>query len=274
MSSSKAPSVQSNRSAAGEPSERAPLLGSLEGRLYSGEALAPPGTPVATATPRTLARATSTTAITTTTVITVPTPKEEVRPISPKKKWATIVALAALCSAILAVLCVGFFVPAAAEQYAQEAVALDVSSLSVESFTEHGVKVRVKANVDVDARRVKNWAVRNLGKACTAIFGSVRVHEFDLKAHLPDYNGALLGTAKVPGMTIDIQNGHTTILNFVADTQPGPLETIRLLADDYLSGSLKAIKVLAKVDLKIKKGFLSLTPGTILQEFVLRGLGI
>jgi hypothetical protein len=272
--SSKSPSVKSNRSAAGEPSERAPLLGSLEGRLYSGEALAPAFSPVAPATPRTLTRAASTTAITATTVITVPTPKEDVKPISRPKKWASIVALAALCGAILAVLCVGFFVPAAAEQYAQEAVALDISSLSVESFTDHGVKVRVKANVDVDARRVKNWAVRNLGRASTAIFGSVRVHDFDLKAHLPDYDDALLGTAKVPGMAIDIQNGHTTILNFVADTRPGSVKTIRLLADDYLSGSLKAVKVLAKVDLKIKKGLFSLTPGTIMQEFVLQGLGI
>ena len=180
-------------------------------------------------------------------------------------------ALAALCGLMLAILALCFLIPAAAQRYAQDAVALDINSVGVDSFTDRGVKVAVQAKVDVHARRVKGWGVRTLGRIGTFVVGSVRVKDFDVRVHLPDYDNALVGTAQVPGMTIDIRNGHTTNLNFVADTQPGSVDTIRLLANDYLSGNLNSVKVLGEVDLRIKEWFMFVNPGRMTRELVLKG---
>ncbi|KAI5854431.1 hypothetical protein BZA05DRAFT_443929 [Tricharina praecox] len=188
-----------------------------------------------------------------------------------RRNWS-VVALAALCGLILAILSLGFFVPAAAERYAQDAVALDIDSVGVDSFTDKGVKVAVQAKVNVDARRVKGWGVRTLGRIGTFVVGHVSVKEFDVRVHLPDYDNALVGTARVPGMTIDIRNGHTTNLYFVTDTQPGSVDTIRLLANDYLSGNLNSVKVLGEVDLRIRKWFVSVNPGRMIRELILTDL--
>lgn len=150
-------------------------------------------------------------------------------------------------------------------------MAFDINSIGVDSFTDKGVKLAVQAKINVDARRVKSWGVRTLGKIGTYVVGHVTVKEFDVRARLPDYDNAVVGTARVPGMTIDIRNGHTTSLNFVTDTQPGSVDTIRLLANDYLSGDLSSIKVMGEVDLRIRKWFLSVNPGRMTREIVLEG---
>ena len=180
-------------------------------------------------------------------------------------------ALTALCGCILAVLAVGFIVPATAQKYAQQAAILDVSSLSADSFTASGVRVRVRARAEIDAGRVESWGVRTLGRMGTAVVGSLWVKGFDLHVRLPDYGHALLGTAQVPGMTVSIRNGDVNELDFVANTQLGSLAAVRALANDYMAGSLGALKVVGVVDLTVRKGFLSFSLGAIARELVLEG---
>lgn len=180
-------------------------------------------------------------------------------------------ALTALCGCVIAVLAIGFIVPAAAGKYVQQAAVLNVSSLSVDSFTSSGIRVRVRARASIDAGRVKSWGVRTLGRMGTAVVGSMRVKDFDLHVRLPAYGHALLGTAQVPGMTVSIRNGDVNLLDFVANTQPGSLVAIRSLANDYMRGSLEALKVVGEADLTVRKGLLSFNLGAIAHELVLKG---
>ena len=190
-----------------------------------------------------------------------------------RERWAIASALALLVACVMSVLCVAFIVPAASQRYAETAVALDVSSLALDSFTSEGVRVHVKANVDIDADRVDNKAVRVLGRVGSYVLGSVNVREFELRVLLPEYGNALLGTAVVPAMSIDIRDGHTNSLDFLTDTKPGSLDVIELLAKDFISGSLKTVKVIGEVDIQLGKGILTLGPTRILREFILQGQG-
>jgi len=235
--SSKPSSVRSSRSSYHEASESSPLLSNDPQPLYSSSSARPPSPPARHRQPR----------------------------------WASIVALSVLCGCIFTFLVVGFFFPSAAETYAQEAAILDISSLSVDSFTANGVRVRVQATAKIDAHRVRNWSVRILGRVGTAVVGSVRVDKFDLYVCLLDYGNALLGTAQVPGISIDIRNGHSNKLDFVANAKPGSLDTIRLLASDYMTGSLKAIRVVGEVEITVRKGLFHKNLGKITQGFTLTG---
>lgn len=190
-----------------------------------------------------------------------------------QERWATVSALTLLCACVLSVIGVAFLAPAAAEHYAQEAVSVDLTSISLHSFTSKGIRVHVKANVGVDAKKVGNWAVRTLGRFGSSVVRSVNVHEFELRVHLPEYENMVLGTAQVPAMTVDVRNGHTTALEFLSDTKPGSFTVVKSLVKDYLSGTLKSLRVVGEVDLKFGKGFLTLGPDHMIREFILNNQG-
>src|SRR5205085_1651287 len=124
------------------------------------------------------------------------------RPSHPARKTSPrFVALVLfLCASVIAILSVGFFTPAAASQYAKEALVLDVTSLSVDSLTDHGVRVRIQATVKVDAERVTSSAVRSLGRTGTWMVRNVSTGVTKINVYLPDYAGGLLGTATAPPM--------------------------------------------------------------------------
>ncbi|KAI5812587.1 hypothetical protein BZA77DRAFT_138760 [Pyronema omphalodes] len=186
------------------------------------------------------------------------------------KRWPSIIALTAFCGSIIGVLACGFIVPSYAVRYAQESAVLDLRSVAVDSFTDNGVKVRVKADVVVDAHRVKYWTVRTVGRMGAAIIGSVNVDNLNLNVRLPEYDNALLGTAQVPGMSINIRNGNTNHLDFIADTKPGDLETIRLLANDYINGAVKNLKVFGEAGMTIRKGLIHFGIDNIRQDFIFK----
>ncbi|KAF8418538.1 hypothetical protein EV426DRAFT_568186 [Tirmania nivea] len=175
-----------------------------------------------------------------------------------KRRWATLIALILLCLIGIAVLVMGFFVPAAAEQYAREAVTVNVSSLSIESFTSRGVQARVKAKVHVDASRVKNKFVRNIGRLGTAIAKKVSTEEGELHVFLLDYDNALLGNASIPPMVIDIRNGHSNFYDFISTVEPVSLDTAQKVVEDYIDGKLKSLEVMGSTRITMRSGILPL----------------
>jgi len=175
-----------------------------------------------------------------------------------KRRWATLIALILLCLICIAVLVIGFFAPAAAEQYAREAVTVNVSGLSIESFTPQGVQARVKAKVNVDASRVKNGFVRILGRLGTAIAKEVSTKEGELHVFLLDYDDALLGNASIPPMVIDVRDGHSNFYDFISTVEPVSLDTAQKVVEDYLDGKLKSLEVMGSTRLVMRSGILPL----------------
>jgi hypothetical protein len=171
----------------------------------------------------------------------------------------------------MAVLALGFFAPAAARQYAQQAVVFDVTSLSARSFSEKGLDVRVQANVSIDTSRVSNSVIRTLGQIGAKILRRVTVNALDVRVYLLDYNGTLLGSAAIPDLTIDIRNGRFTDLDFVSSVEPGSLEGIRSLAYDYMAGSLTSVTLLGEIYPTLKSGLLSFYAGKFARKLILRG---
>ena len=163
------------------------------------------------------------------------------------------------------------FAPAVVKKYLQQAAVLDPPSLSFNSFSISGVRVRIRARAELDAGRVESWGVRTLGRMGTTVVGSVWVEGFELHIRLPDHGHVLLGTVQVPGMMVSFRDGDVNELDFVANTQPGSLTTIYLLANDYMRGSLESLKVVGEVNLTVCKGPLSFNLGAIAHELVLKG---
>ncbi|RPA90079.1 hypothetical protein L873DRAFT_1831812 [Choiromyces venosus 120613-1] len=190
---------------------------------------------------------------------------------TPRPTRLSSIALILLCISVVSIFLVGFFAPAAAARYAKEAVVLDITSLSVDSFTDNGVKVRVQATVQMDASRVKNHAVRSLGRTGTWIANKISTDATKVDVYLPDYDGGLLGTASAPPMTISVRNGQSTKLDFVSDVKLGSRDTIRSLANDYLVGGLGKIRVLGVADLGLKSGLLHLGTQKISEEIAFEG---
>jgi hypothetical protein len=182
-----------------------------------------------------------------------------------------LIALVLLCASVLVVLSVGFLAPAAAAKYAKEALVLDVTSLSVDSFTDRGVRVRIQATVKVEAGRVTNNPVRSLGRAGTWMVHEVSTDVTKVNVYLPDYGDGLLGTATAPSMVIGVRNGQITELNFVSDVELGSREVIRSIANDYLTGRLGRVRVVGVADLSLRSGPLSFGTQKISEEVAFEG---
>jgi hypothetical protein len=189
---------------------------------------------------------------------------------SPRRP-ASRLALIILCTSILTILCIGFFVPAAASQYAKEAVILDISSLSIEGFTDRGVRARVQARVTVDAGRVRNNAVLALGRVGTWIVRRVSSEHSKVHVYLPDYGDGLLGTATTPAMELDIRNGQITLIDFVSEVETGSLDIVRSVVNDYLTGNIGLLRVRGEASLGLKAGLFNLGTQKISEELVFEG---
>ncbi|RPB06961.1 hypothetical protein P167DRAFT_530461 [Morchella conica CCBAS932] len=184
------------------------------------------------------------------------------------RRPASRLALIILCTSILTILCIGFFVPAAASQYAKEALILDISSLSIEGFTDRGVRARVQARVTLDAGRVRNNAVLALGRVGTWIVRRVSSEHSKMHVYLPDYGEGLLGTATTPAMELDIRNGQITLIDFVSEVETGSLDILRSVVNDYLTGNIRLLRVRGEANLGLKAGLFNLGTQKISEELV------
>jgi len=188
-----------------------------------------------------------------------------------RRRWPTIVAVTILGVGVIAIILGAFFAPAIVEEYAKESIVIEPKSLSINEITPTGVSARVQAIFRLDASKVKNKHVRNVGRFGTWLARKVETEKSTVEVYLPEYGNILIGTAAVPPITVDIRNGHTTTVDFLADLKPGDMDGIRRMANDWLDGRLHKVRVLGKANVSLKSGLIHLGTQTIAESLVFEG---
>jgi len=165
----------------------------------------------------------------------------------------------------------GFIVPPAVKQYAETAAVLEPTSLSLESLTADGVRARIQANFRLDGARVTDDNARRIGRLATGIMRHLGTEETRLYVRLPNYDNALLGSAIVPPLSLDLVDGHNNQLDFVADVTPGDAELMRKIVNEWLDGKLDQLKVNGAASLSLKSGILPLGTHDVVETMVFEG---
>lgn len=187
------------------------------------------------------------------------------------RRWPTIAAVTVLGVIVIGIIMAAFFAPAVVEEYAKESLVIEPTNLSIHNFTSTGVVARIQANFKMDASRVKNNAVRNVGSFGTWMAREVETKESRVEVYLPEYDNILIGTADIPRIVVDIRNGHTTAIDFLAPLEPGDVDGIRRVANDWLEGRLDQVRVMGKANVGLKSGLFSLGSQTISESLVFEG---
>jgi hypothetical protein len=186
-------------------------------------------------------------------------------------RWPIILAVSVLGALVIVIMAGAFFAPAIAEGYAKQSLVIEPTSLSIETFTPTGVTARIQADFKLDASRVKNDAVRNLGRFGTWIAREVESKESKVEVYLPEYGNILVGSAMVPPVVVNIRNGHITHVNFTAELLPGDMTGIRGVVNDWLDGRLGQLRVQGKADVSLKSGIFPLGTQSISESLVFEG---
>lgn len=191
-----------------------------------------------------------------------------------KTPWAIIVAITTLITLMVVIAFAAFIVPAAVEEYAKQAMVIEPTDLSIDSFTAGGVKARIQADFKLDASRVNNDNVRNIGRFGTWVAQKIESKQSTVNVYLPEYDNLLLGSATVPPVIVNIRNGQTTHVDFIADLVAGEVEGIKRIANDWFEGRLGDLRVLGKADVAVKSGIFSLGTTSISESLVFEGLSL
>lgn len=170
----------------------------------------------------------------------------------------------------IAIIVVAFFVPAAVEEYAKEAVVIEPTNLSLESITKDGVRARIQANFRLDRSKVQNEHVRRIGTAVTWIFRELGTDATKVQVYLPEYDNIMLGSAGIPPIALKI-NGDNTAIDFVADLVPGEAEGVRMIANEWLEGRLDNLRFLGTTNIKLRTGFIPLGTHSVSESLTFEG---
>jgi Protein of unknown function (DUF3712) len=187
-----------------------------------------------------------------------------------RRRWPSIITLTLLCVVVL-LACFGFAAPSIAQEYAARALVFEPERLSIDSLTSFGVRARIQGDFWLDASRVRSKPVRDLGRLATWIAREAESGKSEVKVHLPEYSDTLLGTAHIPPIKVNIRNNHYNHIDILTDLEPGDVEGIRAVADDFLAGRLKHLNVEAVAQMPLKTGLIKLGIQTISQVLVLKG---
>ena len=186
-------------------------------------------------------------------------------------RWPSFVALTILGILIIVILCLGFAVPAAVEEYAKEAMVFEPTNLSIDSFTKSGVRARIQGDFKLDSSKVQKKSVRDLGRAGTWVAKAVQSKRSSVKVYLPEYDELSIGTADVPPITVDIRDGHTTHINILSDLAAGDLEGIRHMAMDWIEGRIGRLSVRGVADVPLKSGIFNLGTQSVVHTIEFTG---
>jgi len=175
----------------------------------------------------------------------------------PARRWPSFVALMLLCIVAILIMVIGFVAPSTVEEYVMEAAHFEPTSLSIDSFTTNGVRARIQGDFSMDASNVKKKSVRDLGRFGTWIAREVESGESEVQVMLPEYGNVLLGTAQIPRVKVNVQNGHTTHIDFLSDVHPGDFDALKRIAKDWIDGRLGQLRVVGKASVPVKSGIFS-----------------
>ncbi|KAF2210097.1 hypothetical protein CERZMDRAFT_45853 [Cercospora zeae-maydis SCOH1-5] len=188
-----------------------------------------------------------------------------------KLRWPSLIALLLLCIVAALIVVFAFVAPTAVQQYAAQAVVFEPTSLSIDSFTATGVRARVQGNFKLDSTRVKQASIRRLGKLCTYIAEEVETGDGNMAVSLPEYGNVLLGIAHLPPIKAYIRDQHITGIDFLTDLEPGNIDGIRAIANDWIDGRLGSLRVVGRAQVPLKSGLISLGKQLIVQEMTFSG---
>lgn len=186
-------------------------------------------------------------------------------------RWASYIAMAILAILAIVIIVAAFIVPDAVQEYAKQAAVLEPTNLSLDSITTDGINARIQANFRLEASRVESDYVRNVGRAATWIANQLQTDQTKVAVALPDYNNTLLGTTILPPLILNLRDGQTTALDFVAELRPGQVEGLRQIANDWLVGRLDFIRLQGTTDLTLRSGLVPLGTHTIAEIMVFEG---
>ncbi|KAG6207055.1 hypothetical protein E4U50_003942 [Claviceps purpurea] len=202
------------------------------------------------------------------------TPARQIKDASKSKqkwRWPSLIAMIVMGTLVVIVMVLGFVVPPAVQTYVENAAVLEPTDLSVESLTADGVRARVKGTFKLDGSRVHDDNARRIGRIATGIMRQLSTEETKLRLHLPHFDNALVGSAMLPPITLQLVDGRVTDLNFVADFVPGDTETARKVVNEWLQGKLQHLKVTGATALSLKSGILPLGTHDISESMVFEG---
>lgn len=197
------------------------------------------------------------------------TDKDDKKPFW-KKRWPSIVALILLFLAVVFIM-LGFLATEGIEEYAMQAADFKPTKLSLDSLTDSGVRVQVEGDFSMDASKVQKQSVRNLGRFGTWIAREVETGATDIDVYLPEYDMVHVGTAKIPGIKVNIRNGHTTHVSFFAHLEPGRFDHLRNVANDWMDGRLGQIRLKGKAEVPLRSGLIRLGSQSIVESFTFQG---
>ncbi|KAI2787411.1 hypothetical protein POX_f07775 [Penicillium oxalicum] len=187
---------------------------------------------------------------------------------TPKKRshvpWPTIISLAVLTTAVLAILVFAFAAPAIVKEYAREAAVFKPTALSIDSTTPDGVRARVQGDFVMDARRVNKKPMRDIGRFMTWIAHEVESGESDVKVYIPEYGNILVGNVRLPSIKVNIRNGHETHIDFLADLTAGDIKGLHNIARDWIDGRLGSLSVRGKATVHPRSGIIGLGTQTLI----------
>ncbi|KAF3007725.1 hypothetical protein E8E13_009752 [Curvularia kusanoi] len=184
-----------------------------------------------------------------------------------KRRWPSILALVVLCLVVLGIM-FGFLASEGIEEYAMQAADFKPTKLALDGLTDHGAKVNIEGDFTMDASKVKKQSVRNIGRFGTWFAREAETGPMDAEVYLPEYGDVLVGTARIPGVKVNIRNGHTTHISLVAIVEPGSPEGIRSVAHDYIEGRLQQIRLCGKAQVPIRSGIIKLGKQNVEQTMV------
>jgi hypothetical protein len=187
------------------------------------------------------------------------------------RRWPSVIAMGVLGCVAMAIIILAFIVPDAVQEYAQQAAVIEPTSLSIDSITTDGIRARIQANFQLDGSRVKNDNVRRIGRASTWVANQLGSEKAKIDVYVPDYDNILLGSADIPPLVVSLSDGRTTHFDFIADIQPGNVEGMRAIANDWLEGRLDKLRLNGKTNLSLKSGFIPLGTHAISETLVFEG---
>jgi len=187
-------------------------------------------------------------------------------------RWPSIAALVLLCMFVILIMLLGFIFPDKVREYATQAMTFEPTSLSIDGFTDKGVKARVQGVFKLDSSRVKDQSTKNIGRFGTWIAKEVQTGETKAEVYLPEYSNALLGSATIPGIKVNVRDGQQTHVDFVADIEPGSFDTFGKIARDWMDGKLDQLKVLGKAAVAIQSGLISLPEQVVIHELIFKSM--
>lgn len=186
-------------------------------------------------------------------------------------RWPSLVALTLLCITAAVIMVFAFIVPGVVQEYAMQAMVVEPTNLSIDSFTSTGAIARVRGTFTMDASRVKKKAVRDIGRFGTWIAKVVESQPSVVEVVLPHYGQDVVGTAEVPSVKVNIRNGHITPIEFLTHVEPGSKDVLRRVADDWVKGRMQDLEVRGTAKVTLKSGLIALGTQSIMHNLWLQG---